>query len=70
MKEKITLDMLTNNSVSVVRQNVAIIDGMEYEIGMKHRCAYENTEEGIKILKVDVPEPYCSTVLNLWSVEQ
>ncbi|MFR1708170.1 MAG: hypothetical protein ACLSV2_04645 [Clostridium sp.] len=34
--------------------------------GEQWRRAYSNTEEGIEDLKREIPEPYLSTILNLW----
>jgi len=66
IEERIILDMLTIKGVSLVKQKVVIQDGVEYPFGEQWRRAYENTLEGIEILKAEVQEPYLSTILNLW----
>lgn len=66
IEERIILDALTTKSVSLVKQKVVIEGEIEYPFGEQWRRAYENTEEGIEDLKREVPEPYLSTILNLW----
>lgn len=68
LEERIVLDMLTKNSVSVVKYKAYVEDGEETQIGMQHRRAYDNSEMGIEDIKKDLQEPYLSTVLNLWGV--
>lgn len=70
VEERISLDMLTKDSVSVVKCKVYVDAGEETQIGMQHRRAYDNSEMGIEDIKKDVPEPYLSTVLGLWGIEQ
>lgn len=67
IEERIILDMLTTKSVSVLKQKVVIEGDKEYPFGETWRRAYENTVDGIEILKAEVQEPYLSTVLNLWA---
>lgn len=66
IEERIILDALTTKSVSLVKQKVVIEGEREYPFGEQWRRAYENTVEGIEILKAEVQEPYLSTILNLW----
>ena len=42
LKEKITLDMLTKDSVSVLRQKFIEINGTEMQVGGNVRNAYKN----------------------------
>ena len=42
IKERITLDMLTKDSVSVLRQKFVVIDGTEMQVGGNVRNAYTN----------------------------
>ena len=51
LKEKITLDMLTKDSVSVLRQKFVVIDGTEMQVGENVRNAYTNCESDRAILK-------------------
>lgn len=66
MIEKITLDMLTQDSVSVKRQRYAVVDGEEYPIGQPHRKAYINSERGRTEIQNELEEPYLSAVMAVW----
>ena len=64
--EKITLDMLTENSVSVKTQRYVVVDGQEYPIGEPHRRAYVNSVRGRQAVQNEVPEPHRSAIFALW----
>ena len=65
---KITLDMLTEDSVSVLTQRFLINeDGTEEQIGQDHRKAYSIEE--LEDLKNELPEPYLTSVLGVWGQE-
>lgn len=66
MIEKVTLDMLTQDSVSVKRQRYAVVDGEEYPIGQPHRKAYVNSERGRTEIQNELEEPYLSAVMAVW----
>lgn len=66
IKEKITLDMLTQTSVSVLRQNYIELNGVETQVGGNVRNAYENDETGREILKNTLPEEYYNAVMSVW----
>lgn len=66
MEEKITLDMLTQDSVSVKKQNYTTINGKEYLIGEPWRRAYVNSTEGRNEVQVEVTEPYLSAIMAMW----
>ena len=66
IKEKITLDMLTQTSVSVLRQNYIELNGVETQVGGNIRNAYENDETGREILKNTLPEEYYNAVMSVW----
>lgn len=66
IKEKITLDMLTQTSVSVLRQNFIELNGVETQVGGNVRNAYENDETGREILKNTLPEEYYNAVMSVW----
>lgn len=66
METKIIVDMLTENSVSISRQNYTTIDGMEYKIGDNIRTSYVNSPTRRSALIDDVPEPYLSAILAVW----
>ena len=44
LKEKITLDMLTKDSVSVLRQQFLTFNGEEMQVGVNIRNAYMNSK--------------------------
>lgn len=66
MAEKITLDMLTQDSVSLKKQQYTVIDSTEYLIGEPWRRAYVNSEQGRQQVNVEVAEPYKSAILTVW----
>lgn len=66
MIEKITIDMLTQYSVSVKRQKYTVVDGEEYPIGQPHRKAYVNSERGRTEIQNELEEPYLSAVMAVW----
>ena len=63
---KITLDMLTETSVSVKTQKYIEDGGVEYAVGEPHRRAYVNSERGRAEIAAELPEPYLSAVLAVW----
>ena len=65
IETRITLDMLTAESVSVLTQR--FVDGEQ--LGQNHRRAFVNSEEGIAEIIESLEEPYLSTVLTMWGVE-
>ena len=68
IKERITLDMLTKDSVSVLRQKFVIIDGTEMQVGGNVRNAYMNCENDKEILKAELSEEYYNAVMAVWEV--
>jgi hypothetical protein len=66
MNAKVYLDMLTQDSVSVRKQNFTTIDGKEYAIGQPWRRAYVNSTQGREQVNVEVPEPYRSVIMLMW----
>ena len=66
MQDIITIDALTKGSVSVKVQKTMVQDGIAYEIGEPHRCAYGKSVSGRAKLAKDVPEPYLSAVMAVW----
>ena len=66
MKEKITLDMLTQDSVSLKKQQYTTVDGQEYPIGEPWRRAYINSVQGRAQVQAEVPEPYRSAIFAVW----
>jgi hypothetical protein len=64
--EKITLDVLDKNSVSVKKQRYIMQDGIEYPVGQPWRRAYANSTEGRAQIQAELPEPYLSAVMAVW----
>jgi len=66
MTEKISLDMLTPDSVSVKKQQYVEVNGAEYPIGDPWRRAYVNSTSGRQQVMDEVPEPYRSAIFAVW----
>ena len=66
MEEKITLDMLTQNGVSIKKQKYTVIDGAEYSIGDIWRKAYANSERGRAEIQSELDEKYVNAILAIW----
>ncbi len=66
MIEKYTLDMLTQDSVSVKKQTYIDYMGQQYPIGEPWRRAYVNSAQGRIQVQAEVPEPYRSVVMLMW----
>lgn len=63
---KITVDMLTENSVSILKQEMAEIEGRQTQIGDNFRCAYVNSESGRKQVQDELDAPYVSAIFAVW----
>lgn len=66
IKKKKTIDMLDENSVSILTQEYVNIDGVDTKIGENHRRAYGNTIDGQLELKESEPENVVDSVLKIW----
>ncbi len=66
LTEKITLDMLNSESVSVVRQQYLNYNGTEMPVGENKRNSYLNTDEDRAILKSSLPENLYNAVIAVW----
>lgn len=66
MEVKITLDMLTDKSVSVKTQKYITDGGVEYAVGLPHRRAFVNSERGRAEIAEALQEPYLSAVMAVW----
>lgn len=64
--EKITLDALTKDSVSVLRQTMVEINGKLVQAGENWRRAYMNTASGREAITAELAEPYLSSVMAVW----
>jgi len=66
MIEKITLDMLTQDSVSVKKQQYIMQDGKEYVIGRPHRKAYVNSIRGRQEIQNELPQAQQNAIFAIW----
>ena len=68
LKEKITLDMLTKDSVSVLRQKFVNLGGEDVQVGENVRNAFTNCEDDRKNLKEQLSEDYYNAVMAVWGL--
>ena len=67
IKNIITIDNLTTDSVSVKTQRMLLEDnGSETALGSPSRKAYINSESGRTELAAKVSEPYFSGIIAVW----
>lgn len=66
MQTKITLDMLTQDSVSVKTQQYSTINGTEYPIGQPHRKAYVNSTSGRAAVQAELPQAQANAIMAVW----
>lgn len=66
LKEKITLDMLTKDSVSVLRQQFINYNGVDMQVGENIRNAYSNNEDDRASLKSILSDEYFNAVMAVW----
>lgn len=65
--EKITLDMLTEDSVSILKRTFAEINGSEVQIGDNWRRAYVNSVRGRQEIAEFLGDtPQLESVLKMW----
>ena len=66
MNEKITLSILTSDSVSLKKQQFTTVDSVEYTIGEPWRRAYVNSIQGRIDMQNEVAEPYKTAIMTVW----
>jgi len=66
MQEKIILDTLTNDSVTVKWQKHIVQDEIEYEIGQPHAKAYVNSENGRQKVEAELPVAQRNAIFAIW----
>ena len=66
MIEKITLDRLNENSVSVKKQQYIEQEDLQYEIGKPHRKAYVNSIRGREEVTNELPQAQASAIFSVW----
>lgn len=69
LKEKITLDMLTKDSVSVLRQQFLTFNGEEMQVDGNIRNAYMNSKSGREQLKTVLSDEYYNAVMAVWGAD-
>lgn len=69
LTEKITLDMLTKDSVSVLRQQFLNYGETEMQVGGNVRNAYMNSKSGREQLKTVLSDEYYNAVMAVWGTE-
>lgn len=69
MKEKITLERLTEETVDIKIEKTIVQDGVEYPVGGIWRSYYSNDEDGILAVEKEVVEPYKSVILMMWGAK-
>lgn len=67
MNEKIIIDMLTSDYVSIVKERYITIDGEEKMID-RVRTAYSNSEQDRQAIS-ELGVPYSTAVLAVWGNE-
>ena len=66
MIEKITVDMLTQDSVSVKTQRYYDDNGTLYPIGQPHRKAYANSIRGREEVQNELPLAQVNAIFSVW----
>ncbi len=66
MIEKYTLDMLTQDSVSVKKQTYIDYMGQQYPIGEPWRRAYVNSIEGRQQIVAELPQAQVNAIMSVW----
>lgn len=58
--------MLTQDSVSVKKQQYTVVEGQEYAIGQPHRKAYVNSVRGRAEVMSELPGAHIAAILSIW----
>lgn len=64
--EKITISLLTENLVSIIRKKYMTIDGVETQVGENERISYSNSSIGRQKVVSDIGEPYSTAIFAIW----
>jgi len=65
MKEKYTLDNLTQNLVIVKKQTYIDYQGKEWAIGEPWRRTYENSDSGKQQIIAELPQAQVTAILSI-----
>ena len=66
IKQEISLDELDVYKVSVETKQFVEVEGVLYQIGTPHRCAYSNSAQDRILIAEELAEPYLSAVMAVW----
>ena len=66
METKIIIEYLNEKSTTIVKKKVIIEGGIEYYVGDPHRTSYINSETGRIALRNEIPDPYYSSIMDIW----
>ena len=66
MIKKYTLDMLTQDSVSVKTQQYTEVESQEYPVGNPHRKAYMNSVRGREEIINELPLSQQNAIFAVW----
>lgn len=66
MNERFTLNALMPDSVTLIKQNYAVVEGVEYPVGLPLWKAYINSIEGRAEVKAEISEPYKTAIFAVW----
>ncbi len=66
VSEKITIDMLSSDSVSILKRTVTEINGQSVQVGEDWRKAFVNSKSGRAEISEALGEPYLSSVMAVW----
>lgn len=64
--EKIIIDDLTQDSVSIKKQNYTTVKDIEYPIGDPWRKAYVNSVRGRQELETELENKYITAIFAIW----
>ena len=64
--DKTYIDMLSQDSVSLRKQQFVAVNGLDYPIGGPWRRAYINSVQGRQQVQAEVLEPYKSVIMLMW----
>lgn len=65
-KTQIIVDMLTTDSVSIVKKEMTEVNGQTVQVGDNWRRAFVNSTDGRKEISEFLPEPQLSAVMSVW----
>lgn len=64
--EKYTVDMLTQDNVSVSKQTFVEYMGQMFPIGQLWRRAYVNSTQGRQEIVVELPQAQVNAIMSVW----